>query len=173
MNLVEKAKAFATQKHGEIDHRRKYTNEPYINHPAAVVEILKSSVFGVSDEMLAVAWLHDTVEDTNATYNEILDNFGMDVLIGIDWLTDKYTDKKTGNRAVRKMLECRRMIYAPNWVKTIKIADLIDNSHSILQHDSDFAKLYLTEKRALLTSLLGGDSSLYWYASRLAASRKE
>ncbi|GAG42563.1 unnamed protein product, partial [marine sediment metagenome] len=62
MNIVFKAEKFATRKHAEINHVRKYTGEPYINHPKEVVEIIKT--VDHTDEMLAAAWLHDTVEDT-------------------------------------------------------------------------------------------------------------
>ena len=165
MNIVEKARIFATQKHGEIDHRRKYTNEPYINHPAAVVDILRS--INHSDTMLAVAWLHDTVEDTNTTYTEILNNFGVEVLAGVDWLTDKYADPKLGNREIRKFLERQRFFNAPTWVKTVKLADLIDNSRSILQHDKGFAATYLVEKQNLLNALTNGDDFLFETASNI------
>ena len=42
MDIEEKAKQFATEAHSSIDQRRKYTNEPYINHPASVVEIVRT-----------------------------------------------------------------------------------------------------------------------------------
>ncbi|VDZ55823.1 bifunctional (p)ppGpp synthetase II/ guanosine-3',5'-bis pyrophosphate 3'-pyrophosphohydrolase [Serratia odorifera] len=60
--LVERARRYATKAHAAIDQRRKYTNAPYIVHPQAVVEIVRSVPH--TDEMLAAAWLHDTVEDT-------------------------------------------------------------------------------------------------------------
>jgi len=64
-DLELKAKAFATKCHEDIKQVRKYTGEPYINHPAAVVEIVRSVPH--TEAMLCAAWLHDTVEDTNAT----------------------------------------------------------------------------------------------------------
>lgn len=63
--LVERARRYATKAHAAIDQRRKYTNDPYIVHPQAVMEIVSSVPH--SEEMLAAAWLHDTVEDTPTT----------------------------------------------------------------------------------------------------------
>ena len=68
-NLVERARAYATQAHKRIDHRRKYSKQPYEVHLEAVAKL----VAAVTDqpETLAAAWLHDTVEDTPATLEDI------------------------------------------------------------------------------------------------------
>jgi (p)ppGpp synthase/HD superfamily hydrolase len=72
--LVEQARVYATTVHSRIDHRRKYSNQPYQKHLESVVKIVSS----VSDdaEMLAAAWLHDTVEDTPATLEDLEQHFG-------------------------------------------------------------------------------------------------
>ena len=54
--LEEAAQAFATARHAAIDQRRKYTGDPYITHPAAVVELVRSVPH--TSEMIAAAWLH-------------------------------------------------------------------------------------------------------------------
>ena len=61
MEIVEKAIKYATEAHG--DQKRKYTGEPYITHPIAVMEIVKTVAH--TKEMLAAAVLHDVIEDTN------------------------------------------------------------------------------------------------------------
>ena len=66
MNIVEKARVFATAAHAAVGQLRKYTFEPYIVHPAEVFAIV-STVDGATEEMMAAAWLHDTVEDTGVT----------------------------------------------------------------------------------------------------------
>lgn len=63
----------ATAAHEGIGQVRKYTGEPYINHPAAVAELVSSVPH--TPEMLAAAWLHDTVEDTPITLLDIELNF--------------------------------------------------------------------------------------------------
>ena len=73
MDIVAKASEFAAAKHEK--QRRKYTDQPYFNHLAAVVRVLESN--GVTDPTaLAAAYLHDTVEDTDTTMQEIVTGFG-------------------------------------------------------------------------------------------------
>ncbi len=71
-SLEEQARRYATQAHAEAGQRRKYTDEPYIVHPAAVVELVRS--VSHDEHLLAAAWLHDTVEDTGTTLSDI-ENF--------------------------------------------------------------------------------------------------
>ena len=79
MTLVEKALQFASEAHGSIGQKRKYTGEDYIVHPIEVMEIVKSVPH--TQEMLAAALLHDTVEDTPATFEDIEREFGHEVCI--------------------------------------------------------------------------------------------
>ena len=73
MDLIERAEVFAVQAHGP--QKRKYTGEPYIVHPIEVMNIVKT-VKDKTDAMLAAALLHDVIEDTEATYDDVLVNFG-------------------------------------------------------------------------------------------------
>jgi hypothetical protein len=66
-----------------------------------------------------------------------------------------------GNRAVRKAIDREHLAKASPAAKTIKLADLISNSRSILQHDPKFAAVYLAEKRLLLEVLKDGDPTLW------------
>lgn len=162
MTLERRAKEFATRKHAEIGQVRKYTGEPYINHPAAVVEIVRSVVH--TEAMLAAAWLHDTVEDTDATLQEVTELFGIEVGAFVEMLTD-VSKPEDGNRTFRKCLDCEHTAKAMPPAKTIKLADLIDNSHSIIERDPQFAKVYLKEKAFLLQVLTDGDREL-WQKAR-------
>lgn len=141
---------------------RKYTGEPYINHPSAVVEIVRSVPH--TDAMIAAAWLHDTVEDTAATIEDIDCEFGSEVASLVEMLTDisKLSD---GNRAVRKEIDRRHTARASAEAQTIKLADLIDNTESVVAYDSSFAKVYLAEKKVLLEVLRDGDATLWAMAS--------
>lgn len=153
--LELKAKEFATRAH--LGQKRKYTGEDYIVHPEEVAGIVRSVPH--TEAMLAAAWLHDTVEDTAVTLEEIQAAFGSEVAGLVSWLTD--VSKKTdGNRHVRKAFDLAHTSRAPAAAKTVKLADLISNSKSITQHDPKFAKVYLREKDALLEVLTEGDPSL-------------
>ena len=165
-DLELKAKAFATKCHDDVKQVRKYTDAPYINHPAAVVEIVRSVPH--TEAMLCAAWLHDTVEDTNATIGDIFVLFGGDVATLVEMLTDvsKTTD---GNRKVRKAIDREHTAKASPQAKTIKLADLIDNTKTIVAFDPEFAKVYLAEKRLLLDVLGDGDKTLFDLAMKQIA----
>ena len=166
MNLEEKALKFATEAHQ--GQTRKYTGEPYINHPIAVAELVKS-VPGHTPEMVAAALLHDTVEDTQTTIRDISREFGYEVAILVSSLTDvsKPTD---GNRAVRKQKDLEHIAKACPMAKTIKIADLIDNTKTIRELDPDFWKIYKQEKIRLLRELVDGDETL-WHIANIQANK--
>ena len=156
-DLEKRAKEYATRKHAEFKQVRKYTGEPYINHPAAVVELVRSVPH--TEAMIAAAWLHDTVEDTDATLKEVTELFGVEVGAFVEMLTD-ISKAEDGNRAARKAIDREHTAQAMSPAKTIKLADLIDNSHSIVKHDPQFAKVYIKEKALLLEVLVGGDGRL-------------
>jgi len=155
--LTEKALAFATEAHG--DQKRKYTGEPYINHPIAVAEIVKT-VPEHNEHMIAAALLHDTVEDTDVTQYDIVREFGDIVGIFVAGLTD-VSRPEDGNRARRKALDREHSARGLPPVQTIKLADLIDNSRSITEYDPDFAVVYMKEKKLLLEVMTKGDIGLY------------
>ena len=157
-DLTERAMKFAIFHHRSIDQRRKYSNEPYEVHPIAVAAIVRS--VGGTDEMIAASFLHDSAEDTNATIDDILREFGPLVASYVDGLTNVAT-KSDGNRAARRKInDTHTAIQCPE-VKTIKLADCIHNVSDILKQDAKFALVYLQEKRDLLPYLIEGDERLY------------
>ena len=151
------AMRFAALAHGRIHHLRKYTGEPYIVHPAQVVRIVRTVEH--DEAMLCAAWLHDTREDCGVSHQEILVRFGEDVATLVDWLTD-ISKPSDGNRAHRKAMDREHLARAPARAQTVKLADIIDNTGSIVTHDPAFARVYLSEARDLLTVLVLGDPSL-------------
>lgn len=155
--MEQRAKDFATYHHGIIVHRRKYTGDPYITHPAAVVELVRSVPH--TEAMICAAWLHDTVEDTQATLDEIDLVFGGTVAALVEMLTD-VSRPGDGNRVVRKAIDREHTARASPAAKTIKLADLIDNTKSIAANDPKFAAVYLAEKALLLEVLTEGDAVL-------------
>ena len=158
MDVVRKAQVYAMAAHAAVGQRRKYTNEPYIVHPAEVAKIV-ASVPGSTPDMVAAAWLHDVVEDTGCTYNDIHMGFGTDIATLVGWLTD-VSKPEDGPRWYRKKLDREHTAAAPAEAQTIKLADLISNTKSIMAHDPKFAKVYLEEKRLLLDVMTRGDAGL-------------
>lgn len=164
MSIVHKAQVYAMAAHAAVGQKRKYTGEPYIVHPAEVARIV-ASVPGSTEDMVAAAWLHDVVEDTGVTYTDIHMSFGPEIAELVAWLTD-ISKPGDGNRAFRKAMDREHTAAAPAEAQTIKLADLISNSKSIVQHDPEFAKTYLEEKRLLLEVMTKGDPGLHAEASK-------
>jgi hypothetical protein len=165
-NLVMKARDYATQAHKGISHRRKYTNHPYDTHLKAVAELVNS----VADdpEMIAAAWLHDTVEDTPVTFHDIEKEFGSGVAQLVLDLTD-VSKASDGNRAVRKAIDRAHLAQAAPRAKTVKLADLIDNCRDICSNSPSFARVYITEMASLLEVLGEGEVQLYDQARKTLA----
>lgn len=157
LDIKARARAFASYAHFLVGQRRKYTNTPYIEHPKAVSEIVASVPH--TEAMICASWLHDTIEDTPVTLKMIQDEFGEEVADLVWQLTD-VSNPTDGNRQVRKDIDRVHLSKASPEAKTIKLADLIHNSDSILEHDVGFARVYLKEKRALLEVLKEGDTTL-------------
>ena len=162
--LVERSKAFAHKVHEAINHKRKYTEEPYTVHLQAVADLVEE-VSG-TPEMIAAAWLHDTVEDASVSISVIEAEFGSKVAAFVSDLTDVST-ANDGNRAKRKALDRAHLADASPSAKTIKLADLIDNARSIGQHDPRFARIFMREKQLLLEFLNEGDPVLFTRASKM------
>mgnify|MGYP000037361304 CR=1 FL=1 len=141
------ARVYATAAHAAVGQRRKYTDQPYIVHPARVAVTVAK--FGGTDEMIAAAYLHDVVEDTGVSIVDIQDMFGTDVALIVDGLTD-VSKPEDGNRAVRKGIDATRLSLASKDAQIIKLADLIDNSDDIVANDPSFGKVFLKEKAHLL-----------------------
>jgi (p)ppGpp synthase/HD superfamily hydrolase len=145
VDVVKAAKIFATRAHD--GQTRKWTGDPYIVHPEHVVFLLESPLFPkelVPKEALAAAWLHDTVEDTDVTLEDVTDAFGDRVSALVFWLTDT-TTLEDGNRATRKNIARDRLAKAPVEAQCVKVADIIANAASIAEHDRNFWKVFRNE----------------------------
>lgn len=120
--LLIKAASFAADRHRT--QRRKGTEaHPYINHPLHVAELL-SEVGGIDDaEVLAAAILHDTVEDTETTPEEIREFFGERVAAYVA----EVTDDKSLEKQERKQLQIEHAALLSPGAKSIKLGDKISN----------------------------------------------
>ena len=161
-DLVKRAMDIAREAHAK--QKRKYTGEAYFSHPLAVAGMVAGA--GGTKAMVAAALLHDVVEDCGVSLSLLAEHFGHEVADLVYWLTD-VSIGNPGNRKYRKAMDRDHIAKAPVEAKTIKLADMIDNSRSIVQHDPDFAKVYMREKRALLEVLQHGDASLYRQAEEI------
>ena len=157
MSIVEEARLYAIAAHSAVKQVRKYTGVPYYEHPRAVAELVSN--VGGTPEMIAAAWLHDVVEDTGCTIENIRDVFGLTVALYVEALTD-VSKPEDGNRVTRKKLDREHIANACPQAKTIKLADMIDNTSTITKYDPDFAKVYMFEKKELLAVLSEGNQKL-------------
>lgn len=169
---IVKAYHFALYKHLEVNQKRKRTNVPYIVHPVQVTMILYTLVPSVSVNMLCASLLHDTVEDTNTTLEEITEIFGIDVAILVEMLTD-VSKKEDGNRATRKRIDMAHTALASPQAKTIKLADTIHNSYNIGLYDKKFAPVYFAEKSEFINVLTDGDALLLEIAKDILSAYYE
>ncbi len=127
ITLILKATAFAAHKHR--DQRRKDVEaSPYINHPITLANIL-SSEGGVTDvEVLCAALLHDTVEDTATTAEELEQVFGP----AISAIVLEVTDDKDLPRENRKAMQIEHTAHLSPKAKLVKLADKIANLRDVV-----------------------------------------
>tara|TARA_Y100001972_G_scaffold101168_1_gene125953 strand:+ start:1528 stop:6012 length:4485 start_codon:yes stop_codon:yes gene_type:complete len=155
MSIIQRAEKFAQEAHK--DHKRKYTGDPYYVHLDEVRRIVKSA--GGSENMQAAALLHDTVEDTATTSQDIMKEFGPAIAKLVVELTD-ISKPEDGNRATRKAMDRDKLAGASADAQTIKYADLISNGRDIGVNDPKFAKVYHKEKADLLRVMRKGNQNL-------------
>ena len=121
-HLVLKAVDFAARKHR--DQRRKdHDASPYVNHPIAVAMLI-AEVGGVqTPEILAAALLHDTVEDTQTTPEELELEFG----VKVRQLVEEVTDDKNLPKVARKRHQIEHAAVISEGAVLIKLGDKISN----------------------------------------------
>lgn len=158
MTLAYDAMMFAREVHK--DQVRKYTGNPYVDHLAEVsgivATVMNQQLYVTPGSLIAISWLHDSIEDQGVTLHQLTGLFGETVARGVLLLSDL----EKGNRKERKQASRDRLSAAPGWIQSIKCADLISNTSSIVKHDPEFAKVYLEEKRLLLEVMTKADHRL-------------
>ncbi len=156
-NFIKKAELLAGKYHA--GQKRKWTSEPYINHPARVAaKVAKYQADGdLLSNMICAAWLHDTIEDCPDMTPPILEaEFGEEItklVIELTNVTSK-SDKKL-SRAERKALDRKRLSCISRPAKVIKLADRIDNLSDMRDAPIDFLRIYTEESKLLLETLKG------------------
>lgn len=126
MNRLLSAIAFAAHKHR--DQRRKdLVASPYINHPIGLANVLANEADVEDERVLIAAVLHDTIEDTETTEQELILEFGKEVAD----IVMEVTDDKTLSKAERKQRQIEHVATLSQRAKLVKLADKICNLRDI------------------------------------------
>jgi guanosine-3',5'-bis(diphosphate) 3'-pyrophosphohydrolase len=170
--LLIKALRFSAEKHRN-QRRKDVAESPYINHPIEVMQLLWD-VGGVRDvNVLLAALLHDTIEDTQTSPEEIRGQFGEEVLS----LVLEVTDDKSLPKAERKRLQVEDAASHSTGAKLIKLADKACNVHDLVRSPPkdwslDRRREYLDWTEQVVTGLRGTNPALEAYYERELISGK-
>ena len=150
--LLNKAYVYAMQKHG---HQRRASGDPYFSHPLEVAAILTD--MHLDEATIAVALLHDTIEDTTATRAEIDEVFGPDIGKLVEGLTklkrlDLVSKKAEQAENLRKLLLA---ISEDVRVLLVKLADRLHNMRT-LHHVPESKRLRIAEETMDIYAPLAG-----------------
>ncbi|MEX2345765.1 MAG: hypothetical protein WD604_09140 [Balneolaceae bacterium] len=168
MKLTErqnKLLEFVKQEHG--DQQRKYSDEPYWHHLVRVAETTHKYL----GEGIEIALCHDLLEDTGCTEKQLYKQLtetgystkeASEITHGVRELTDVFIKKDYPdlNRRARKKREAERLGKTSYLAQSIKYADLIDNTSSIVNGDSGFARVYINEAIDILDQMRAGNIHL-------------
>ena len=129
INHFVRALAFAADKH-KNQRRKDAQITPYINHPIDLVNVLVNEGGVVSWDVLCAALLHDVIEDTQTSEEELLAHFGKKVTA----IVKELTDDKSLAKDVRKRLQVEHAPFASHEAKLVKLADKICNLRDMLSN---------------------------------------
>lgn len=125
---ILRAASFAAGKH-RFQKRKGADAEPYINHPLEVANLL-ASVGGIEDaDIIAAAILHDTIEDTETSRDELIELFG----IRVADIVAEVTDDKSLPKAERKRLQIDHAPHLSSGAKLVKLCDKISNVTDVMK----------------------------------------
>jgi len=150
---IEKSKEFAEKAHAGVN--RKFSGEPYVEHPKRVAEIVKlykkdSHALG---HLISASHLHDTIEDTNTTVEDLKELFhGLVVSLVQELTSDKEKIKEMGKTEYLS----HKMINMSSWALVIKLADRLDNVSDLKTSSPKFREKYVPETKTILNNLKKG-----------------
>ena len=140
--MIESAKAWALKAHGS----QKYGQEPYAVHLYAVVQVLKDHNIA-GPELVAAAWLHDVIEDTFITREDIAQGFNHNVADMVWACTGVGKNRKARNASIyEKIKSCPQ-------AADVKVADRIANVEA--SQGTDLAKMYAKEREEFDEAVCG------------------
>lgn len=154
MSLIVQATEFATKKHdGQV---RKFNGEPYIEHPKRVAW----KVFEIThnDELTAAAVLHDTLEDTDTSLEELVSVFGNKIA----YLVMDLTNNKEGMKELGKEVYLtKKMSNLSSNALLIKLADRLDNVSDLSMENETWSRTYATQTKYILDNLCNPDFGMF------------
>lgn len=126
---------------------------PYITHLIEVAENLRACNLPQDEQVVGL--LHDTLEDTSTTFEQLVEGFGIRVADAVHALTDYFTPKHfpTANRAQRKVWEAGRLVGHNSLVQRVKLADIASNLDSAWLLDEGFQAVMIEEAEFLIQRL--------------------
>jgi guanosine-3',5'-bis(diphosphate) 3'-pyrophosphohydrolase len=160
LELILHALEFAAHKHR--DQRRKDVHaSPYINHPIALANVLVNEAAVSDPEIICAALLHDTIEDTQTTAQELAREFGeriRDIVLEV-------TDDKNLPKPERKRLQVAHAAGASRQAKLVKLADKICNLRDIAASPPanwsvERQREYFEWAKAVIDQIRGADARL-------------
>jgi (p)ppGpp synthase/HD superfamily hydrolase len=125
--LVSRAADFAARAHVD-QHRKGIAKEPYVNHLAEVADLLAQATGGADPALIAAGWLHDTLEDTPLTVEELTERFGAEVTS----IVREVTDDKSLPSPERKRLQIEKMATTSHRAQLLKFADKTSNIRALI-----------------------------------------
>ena len=155
LKLILKALAFAARKHKD-QRRRDVEASPYINHPITLANILCNEAHVTDNRVICAALLHDTVEDTDTTETELVEEFGT-TICGI---VMDVTDDKSLRKHERKQRQIDHAAHISDQAKLVKLADKISNLRDMADcppagWDLDRRREYFDWAKAVIDRLRG------------------
>ncbi len=159
ISLLFKALAFSAEKHTK-QRRKDVDKTPYINHPISLANILAKR-WVIDENVLCAAILHDTIEDTDTTVEELQEHFGEK----IKSIVLEVTDDKSLEKSVRKQKQVEHAASISHEAKLVKLADKIANITDIINSppedwSSNRKKEYFNWARAVVDNLRGAHQGL-------------
>ncbi|MBR5369862.1 MAG: bifunctional (p)ppGpp synthetase/guanosine-3',5'-bis(diphosphate) 3'-pyrophosphohydrolase [Bacilli bacterium] len=147
---LEEAIKYAVKMH---EGQKRQNGDPYIYHPLRVLKnILKYKKSKNLETLLISACLHDVIEDTKATYPEIVDKFGPQVAsLVLEVTTDEDMKKALGKERYLSI----KMKNMSSWALVIKLCDRLDNVSDLIElKDEKFVDKYVNETIEIMNYLL-------------------
>ena len=161
--LIQKAKFVALFYHK--NQVRKFTGEKYFVHCEGVANIISSTEkiwaleYNTFVNLICSAYLHDTIEDTQVTYDFLQKEFNTEIAELVQMVT-KVTNKEDGKRDFRQTIECWHLSKANTLGKILKLADICNNLSNLEEEDFKangnliYSYKYFSEKNNALDYLL-------------------
>jgi len=160
------ARAFEIALKAHKNQKRKVSYAPYIVHPMEVaINLMKEKA---PETLIISALLHDTVEDTNITLEDIRKEFGSEIAVLVDGVTEpeelRKNSPKTWNERKEHTIEFMKT--ASKEIKLISCSDKLANTRSLIEDQKKYGdKLWLNFK--------GGKTSTKWYMTKMLKSFKQ